>query len=114
MAAGMNRSNTLIAIIERAGRRTASRPRTWSSPMIWFCLIIAVANSERGAAEATDWMNPPAWPGNYWGPAATRARAAGQLPPLPTSATMARWSGWGRDVLREGDIVFRLGDARAL
>jgi hypothetical protein len=27
---------------------------------------------------------------------------------------MARWSRWGRDVLREGDIVFRLGDARAL
>ena len=27
---------------------------------------------------------------------------------------MLRWNRWGRDVLREGDIVFRLGDARAL
>ena len=27
---------------------------------------------------------------------------------------MTRWGGWGRRVLREGDIVFRLGDARAL
>jgi hypothetical protein len=25
---------------------------------------------------------------------------------------MARWAGWGRSVLREGDIVFRMGDAR--
>src|SRR5262249_35607093 len=114
MAAEMNRSNTLTTVIERAGGRTASRPRTWSSPMIWFCWIIAFANCDRGAAEATDWMKPPTWTGNYWGPAATRARSAGQLPPLPTHAAMARWSRWGRDVLREGDIVFRLGDARAL
>jgi hypothetical protein len=27
---------------------------------------------------------------------------------------MIRWNRWGRDVLREGDIVFRLGDARSL
>jgi hypothetical protein len=27
---------------------------------------------------------------------------------------MARWRGWGRRVLREGDIVFRLGDARVV
>jgi hypothetical protein len=26
---------------------------------------------------------------------------------------MARWSSWGRAVLKDGDIVFRLGDARA-
>jgi hypothetical protein len=83
--------------------------------MIWFYyLMIALGNPEHGAAEATDWMKPPAWTGNFWGPAATRARATGQLPPLPTSAAMARWSRWGRNVLREGDIVFRLGDARAL
>ena len=25
---------------------------------------------------------------------------------------MARWDRWGRQVLRDGDIVFRLGDAR--
>jgi hypothetical protein len=83
--------------------------------MTWFyCLMIALGNGERGAAEATDWMKPPTWTGNYWGPAATRARATGQLPPVPTNAAMSRWLNWGRDVLRDGDIVFRLGDARAL
>ena len=76
--------------------------------------MIALGTAEQGAAEATDWMKPAAWTGNYWGPAATRARLTGQLPPLPTTAAMMRWSSWGRNMLREGDIVFRLGDARAL
>ena len=81
--------------------------------MAWFCFwMIALYNSEQGAGEATDWMKPAAWKGNYWGPDATRARLAGQLPPLPTNAVMTRWGPWGRQVLREGDIVFRLGDAR--
>jgi hypothetical protein len=83
--------------------------------MLWFCYwIIALGNSEPGAAEATDRMKPPTWTGNFWGPAATRARRTGQLPPLPTNTAMARWRSWSRDVLRDGDIVFRLGDARAL
>jgi hypothetical protein len=83
--------------------------------LIWFCCwMVALWNSPEGAAEATDWMQPPTWTGNYWGPAATRARATGQLPPLPTNAAMARWRGWGQTVLRDGDIVFRLGDARTL
>jgi hypothetical protein len=82
---------------------------------VWFCCwMIALWNSERGAAEPTDGMKPPAFAGNYWGPAATRARRAGQLPPLPDSEAMARWRSWGRGVLRDGDIVFRLGDARAV
>jgi hypothetical protein len=76
--------------------------------------MIALSTSERGAAEATDWLKPPTWSGNYWGPAACRARLAGQLPPLPMTPAMTRWGRWGRSVLREGDIVFRLGDARAL
>jgi hypothetical protein len=59
-------------------------------------------------------MKPPAWSGNFWGPAASRARSAGDLPPLPMTPAMARWNRWGRSVLREGDIVFRLGDARTL
>jgi hypothetical protein len=52
----------------------------------FYCLMITLGNPERGAAEATDWMKPSGW----------------------------TWNCWGRDVLREGDIVFRLGDARAL
>jgi hypothetical protein len=82
--------------------------------LYWFFFwLIAISANERGAAEATDWMKPPAWSGNYWGPAASHARLAGQLPSLPTNPTMARWTSWGRGVLRDGDIVFRLGDARA-
>jgi hypothetical protein len=76
--------------------------------------MIALSASERGAAEATDWMKPPTWSGNFWGPAAGRARSAGQLPPLSMTPVMARWYYWGRNALREGDIVFRLGDARTL
>jgi hypothetical protein len=81
--------------------------------MAWFCFwMIALWNSEQGAREATDWMVPAGWTGNFWGPDATRARLAGQLPPLPNNAAMTRWSQLGRSILRDGDIVFRLGDAR--
>jgi hypothetical protein len=59
-------------------------------------------------------MKPSAWTGNFWGPAAMRARLTGQLPALPTNDAMTRWRRWGWNVLQEGDIVFRLGDARAL
>jgi hypothetical protein len=76
--------------------------------------MITLAIYERGNAEPTDWLQPPGFSGNFWGTAATRARAAGQLAPLPTSPQMVRWQEWGREVLREGDIVFRLGDARVV
>ena len=84
--------------------------------MLWFfCWTIALSTYEQGAAEPTDWMSPPGWSGNFWGPAATRARSVGQLPPIPmTSPSMVQWDRWGRTVLRDGDIVFRLGDARTL
>jgi hypothetical protein len=59
-------------------------------------------------------MKPPGFSGNFWGPAAWRARRMGQLPPLPSNPEMARWKQWGRKRLREGDIVFRLGDARVV
>jgi hypothetical protein len=83
--------------------------------VIWFyCLVVALGSREQGAAEVTDWMKPSNWTGNFWGPVATRARSTGQLPPLPTNAAMTRWRNWGQNVLRDGDIVFRLGDARTL
>jgi hypothetical protein len=76
--------------------------------------MIALGTYERGNAEPTDWMEPPGFVGNFWGPAAYRARDAGQLPPLPSSPQMDRWRQWGREVLRQGDIVFRMGDARVV
>jgi hypothetical protein len=80
----------------------------------FMCWMIALATYDPGAAEATDWMKPPSWSGNYGGPAATRARSAGNLPPLQSNPEMARWNRWGREVLRLGDIGFRLGDARVV
>jgi len=63
-------------------------------------------------AEMTERMTPPGWHGNYWGPEATKARKEGKLPPISYTPQMQRWDRWGRQVLRTGDIVFRLGDAR--
>ena len=57
---------------------------------------------------------PPGFAGNYWGPEATEAREEGKIPPIPMTPHMARWDRWGRQVLRDGDIVFRMGDARLL
>ena len=83
--------------------------------MTWFyCLMFALGTGDKDAAEATDWMKPATWQGNFWGPAATRARSTGALPPLPTNPVMTRWARWGKSSLRDGDIVFRLGDAKAL
>jgi hypothetical protein len=76
--------------------------------------IIALAVYERGNVEPTDWMKPPSYSGNFWGPAAWRARHMGQLPPLPSTPEMVDWQRWGRKTLRQGDIVFRLGDARVI
>jgi hypothetical protein len=83
--------------------------------MAWFVFwMITLGNSEQGASEATDWMKPAGWTGNFWGPEATRARLAGELPAAPTTPAMTRWRGWGERVLRDGDIVFRMGDARTM
>jgi hypothetical protein len=63
-------------------------------------------------AEMSERLAPPGWQGNFWGPEATRARHEGKMPPIVATAHMARWDRWGKQVLRDGDIVFRLGDAR--
>jgi Permuted papain-like amidase enzyme, YaeF/YiiX, C92 family len=63
-------------------------------------------------AEMSERMAPPGWQGNFWGPEATKARHEGRMPPIVATSHMARWDQWGRKVLRDGDIVFRLGDAR--
>jgi hypothetical protein len=89
--------------------------RTWRRPLIWFCCwMTALWTYDLAAAEVTDWMKPSGFVGNFWGPAAWLARRMGQLPPLPSNPEMARWQHWGRKTLRQGDIVFRLGDARVI
>lgn len=78
--------------------------------LLWW--MLALSDCEQGAAEPTDWMKPAGWTGNFWGPVATHARGIGQLPPITMNPAMARSRAWGRSVLRDGDIVFRMGEAR--
>jgi hypothetical protein len=83
--------------------------------VLWFaCWVFALSTYERGAAEPTDGMVPPGWKGNPWGPAVTVARREGKLAPIPMTDMMTKWDSWGRKVLRDGDIVFRHGDARTV
>jgi len=78
------------------------------------CWLVLFIRGGGDGLEPTDRLIPPGWQGNPWGPEATRAREAGEIPPLEISPTMKQWDRWGRQVLKEGDIVFRLGDARVL
>ena len=65
-------------------------------------------------AEMTERFTPPGFEGNFWGPEATRARHEGRMSPISVTPHMARWDRWGREVLKDGDILFRRGDARLL
>ncbi len=76
--------------------------------------LLLLSVNRPNAWEPTDHMVPAGWEGNPWGPAATRARAEGELPPIPANPWMRRWRDWGRQALHDGDIVFRRGDARLL
>ncbi len=76
-------------------------------------LFIALIFNPPEERELSERMAPAEWRGrNYWGPEATKARHAGTMPPIIATPHMARWHVWGTKVLRDGDIVFRLGDAR--
>src|SRR5579883_1175533 len=85
------------------------------NPMIrilaWALALYLNAPEER---EMSERLVPPGWQGNYYGPEATEARQEGRIPPIVMTPHMARWDRWGRQVLRDGDIVFRRGDARLL
>ncbi len=61
----------------------------------------------------TDRLVPRGWKGNPWGPDANAARARGTLPTIPNNPEMAAWDAWSRQNLRDGDILLRMGDARA-
>jgi Permuted papain-like amidase enzyme, YaeF/YiiX, C92 family len=76
--------------------------------------LIVLLNGGRDNLEPTDRLTPKGWLGNPWGPAAYRARDEGKLPLIAISPSMARWDDWGKKTLRDGDILFRRGDARIL
>jgi len=77
-------------------------------------LLMVLGGRHDGGPEATDRLVPTGWQGNPWGPAATAARKAGQVPPIADTPLMTQWDRWGRKVLRTGDVLFRRGDARIL
>ena len=62
--------------------------------------------------EMTERMVPHGFHGNYWGPDATKAHQEGRLPAITLTPKMKQWDEWGKKVLRSGDILFRMGDAR--
>lgn len=76
-------------------------------------ILMLVLNANSGL-EPSDYLVPPGWVGNAWGPEANQARLSGELPPPPLSPQMQRWGRWGQDHLETGDIVFRQGDAYVL
>lgn len=78
--------------------------------VIW-ALGLAVPLADSGAL--SDRVLPGSV-GNPWGPAATLARAGGKLPAVSIDPAMKKWDRWGRRQLRDGDVVFRLGDTRIL
>ena len=68
---------------------------------------------ENDGGPSTTHMVPRSWRGNPWGPQANAARQAGLLPVAPTHPDLVGWDHWGRTYLRDGDILFRKGNARA-
>jgi hypothetical protein len=76
--------------------------------------LVVLIGGGRDNLEPTDRLTPPGWVGNPWGPAAYAARKAGKIKPLAFTPPMQRWDTWGEKVLRDGDILFRRGDARIL
>ena len=78
--------------------------------LAWVLSLVLFPPEEREMSEQL----AMGFPGNYYGPEATEARREGRMPPIVLTPHMERWDRWGRRVLRDGDIVFRRGDARLL
>lgn len=81
----------------------------------WLLLLVVLASGVgcRGAGETTDRMVPWGFRGNPWGPVANAKRERGEFPKVPYNPDMVAWDKWGKANLKEGDILFRMGDARA-
>jgi hypothetical protein len=79
-----------------------------------FVWLMSVVFASHDGKEPTDRLVPETWQGNPWGPEATRARATGEIPPVAMTPLMSQWDVWGKQVLRDGDILFRRGDAKLL
>src|SRR5262249_8644695 len=78
--------------------------------IIWAISVVFQGDGK----EPTDRLAPDWWQGNAWGPAATRARTQGLIPPIALTPQMKQWDRWSKVVLRDGDVLFRRADARLL
>jgi hypothetical protein len=79
--------------------------------MVW---LLTVTFGGDAGLEPTDRLIPETWQGNPWGPEAMRARESGEIPPIVLTPQMKQWDDWAKAVLKDGDIVFRRGDAKLL
>jgi hypothetical protein len=80
--------------------------------IVW--LMTTLFNDRHDGKEPTDRLIPATWQGNPWGPGAARARETGVIPPIRLTPQMTQWDTWGKAVLRDGDLLFRRGDAKLL
>jgi hypothetical protein len=80
--------------------------------IVW--LMTTLFNDRNDGKEPTDRLIPATWQGNPWGPEATHAREIGEIPPIESTPLMKQWDAWGKTVLRDGDLLFRRGDAKLL
>ena len=82
--------------------------------MLTIVWLMSMTLNTHDGLEPTDRLVPPGWKGNPWGPEATKARQAGAIPPVSLTPVMTQWDKWGKVVLKDGDVLFRRGDAKLL
>ncbi len=92
-------------------RDTRRRLNLFASLILALSLVASAGCLSTGDVSRS--LVPREWRGNPWGPEAEIARHAGELPAVPYSPPMRAWEAWARTNLQEGDILFRMGDARA-
>lgn len=73
------------------------------------CVMAALALLDAGSLD--EWLRSRSR-ANPWGPAAANAWAGNSM--VLADPAMAEWDRWGRQQLRDGDVVFRLGNTRVL
>jgi hypothetical protein len=84
-----------------------------ASYLVLFSTVLIAGSGCRTPGIDTDRLVPRGWRDNPWGPKSNAARLRGTLPNIPNNPDMAAWEDWARTHLRDGDILLRMGDARA-
>src|SRR5688572_6371558 len=100
-----------VAFEMQPARERRIGPRPGRLPWILAVALLSQAGCS-STGDLTGQMVPQSWRGNPWGPDAEAARRCGRLPSIPLNPPMSAWESWGKAHLRDGDIVFRMGDAR--